>query len=371
MEISKSKTYTKQTILNYITGNDTDYEIDILESNPHFMYEVLKITKDPKMLYFCNEILFNDPIFIQNVMTLFKKDKLLCIKLAASYIKKYQLYFDNETTNVAILAEEINDGDFEEEFLPIAQYLMTISNEYMIGGYIQQGKNFKFSSVLTDFRDEPIIKQYFAKKFLNEFYETLFQPSMEAYFKSKYRTPNVIKKTGIKDTLILIIKSYDEYLGNYILANLHLITKKIKELELVVKQWEVEIQENDELIYEFILDFYNQNPEITLDELLNFAADKFNIPRLQYYTLEYINDDLLENGYDKIDLNDEEDDESYNNIVSLFNITKEKILSDFKEKFSLFLCYESESNEIYNRNIHSNARTYKKVVNFSDFNHDI
>lgn len=370
METSKSKTYTKQTILDYITGNDTGYEIDILESNPHFMYEVLKKTKDPKMLRFCNEILFNDPIFIQSIITLFKKDKLLCIKLAASYIKKYQLYFDNETTNVAILAEEINDGDIEEEYLPIAQYLMTISNEYMIGGYIQQGKNFKFSSVLTDFRDEPIIKQYFAKKFLNELYETLFQPSMESYFKSKYRTPNIIKKTGIKDTLILIIKSYDEYLGNYVLANINLISKKIKELELIVKQWEDDLLENDQFIYEFILDFYNENPEITLDELLNFAADKFNIPRLKSYTLEYINDGLLENGYDKIDLEDEEDDESYNNIVQFFNTTKEKILNDFKEQFSSFLCYESKSNEIYNNN-KAKIRIYKKVVNFNDYKQDI
>ena len=371
MEISKSNTYTKQTILDYITGNDKDYKIDILESNPHFMYEVLKRTKDPKMLRFCNEILFDDPIFIQSVMTLFKKDKLFCIKLATSYIKKYQFYFDNETTNVAILAEEINDGDFEEEFLPIAQYLMTITNEYMIGGYVQQGKNFKFSSVLTDYRDEPIIKQYFAKKFLNELYEKIFQPSMESYFKSKYRTPNVIKKTGIKDSLILTIQSYDEYLGNYVLANLHLISKKIKELELIVKQWEEEIQENDQLIYEFILDFYNNNPEITLDELLNYAADKFNIPRLKYYTLDYINDDLLENGYDKINLDDEEEDESYNNIVSFFNTAKEKILSDFKEQFSLFLCYESETNEIYNRNKNNKVRTYKKVVNLSDYKQDI
>ena len=335
--------YNKKTILDYVCGNDLEFNDNELEDNYNFMLDVLKFTRDNKILKLCSARLLNDANFIYNVMQIFRSNKVFCIKLANHFILNNPFNYDINVINVALLASDINNNSYEDELEPVYLYLDNVYDTIKTRPEKMMKKvsdfKFNFGLVQNNFSNNYLFIEFMASNMLKELYYNLTDNNLEYYVKSRYNSPRYIESMGVVQYILNVIRAYDEDLAGYVEFHQGLIKNKIIELTNIIKEWKIQIYDIEDEIYKLILNYSEEHPEVGLDVYIKYIANSLNMNSLLDYTSESINDNLVLNGYETIEFNNKyiyEADDTYKNIL-LGNLKKEILVymnnhSLFKEK---------------------------------------
>ena len=172
--------FDKKLIYNYVMGEDIEnYSIEQLENDVNFMKQVIEFTNDKNMYNLCGEKVKNDIEFIKYLIKKFKKDSMFIISIAEEYIKNNQTEdFDDNCFELNILMSDIGKKKNEDEFIRFA-ISKTEFQEYTLS-QIETVKEklpkedfeLGFHIIQCMYYKNPIIIEYFAKKFINQiFYE--------------------------------------------------------------------------------------------------------------------------------------------------------------------------------------------------------
>ena len=346
--------YNKKTILDYISGNDLEYDIELLEKDSNFMLDVLNHTKDKKIIQFCDQSLLNDPIFIYNLLDVFKEDRLFCIKLASNFIKKHKNY-NVETINVALKAQEINNDIYnqeEEELFDLSLYLQVAYIEFkiMLENKMKDenlGNTMNFGIILCNFPQDDLFKKFIAKNMINDIFNSL-EKSFELYIKSGYSSPNYIDNIGSEQFILDLIRGHDEDLADYTEFHLDIIYNKIITLDFIINEWKKEINNYEDEISEIIEAFYEQHNEVFLDDYIKYISKELNLPGLLENTFESMNENLIISGYEPIDYSDMTTSE-------VDEITKKRLFNKLKKGILLYI-----------QNNKKNKQSVEKITNIQN-----
>ena len=358
--------YNKQTILDYISGNETNCDIEKLENDSNFMLDVLELTKDKKILNLCDNRLLNDSEFIFNVLDIFKDDKLFCINLATDFVKKNKEIYDVDIINVALKAESINNDTYSDEFVFLSLYLQLAYIEFKMNIESQMkneglGSKLTYDIILINYPNEVLFKRFIARYMIRDIFDEI-DTSLEYYVKSQYNTPEYIKAIGSRQYVLNIIAGYDKELADYTQFNLTLINNKIAIIDSIINDWEKEINCYEEDIYQITEAFWEFNNEISLDTYLKYIAKELNIPSLLDRTFESMNEVLIEEGYEALDICEINRD-------TADEITKNKLLNKLKKGVLMYIKNNKES--VFNKEKINTKKRTKKIVKFETKQRDI
>ncbi len=364
--------YSKQLVLNYINGNDIDIDIELLEKDYNFMLDVLKLTRDKKIINFCDDELLNDGKFIFEVLDIFKEDRLFCIQLESQFIKYNGASYDIDTINVALKAQDINNDRYLEEFTSLSLYLKVayLTIKISIEKQIKDediDMDFNYGIILSNYPYDELFKKFIAINMIQDIFSSL--GSLEYYIKSYYKTPDYIYNIGSKQFIIDLLRGHDKDLADYTEFHIELINNKIFQLDSIINDWKQEINNYEDEIYEIISLFWEQNNEIDLDDYIRYIAKELNLPNLLENTTEAINESLIDMGYDPMinyKLIDEEIEEEFYEEID--DITKEKLFNKLKKGVLIYL--ENNKRNMYNE-INNQNKSNTKILKFQKKNKDI
>ena len=357
--------YSKRTVLNYISGNDTDIDIELLEKDYNFMLDTLKFSKDKKILKLCDQSLLNDGRFIYEVLDIFKNDRLFCIELATKYITYNGASYDIDSINVALKAQDINNDRYLVEFTSILLYLkmayitIKLTTQKQIDDE-QLPTSFNYGIILSNYPNDELFKRFMADNMVKDIFSSL-NTSLEYYVKSGYNTPNYIENIGSRQFLLDLIRGHDEDLADYVEFNDYLISSKISLLDSIIYDWKKEINNYEDEICDIIQLYSEQHNELCEDTYLKYIAKELNMPNLLDHTFEAMNEDLIELGYKSIDFSDLADE-------PIDEITKEKLLSKLKKGILLYLANNKKN--LYNE-VNNQKKLENKIIKFNRNRKDI
>ncbi len=354
--------YCSEDVLKYINGNELNCDPEVYEKNAKFMLDVLRLTKDKKMIQFCDESLFKDCDFLYELMDIFKDDKLLCIKLSNEYILKNSCKYNIDVLNIALKAQEINHDRYIDEY--------RLTGMYLNGGYyvlkdhikkqlkkekIEMNFCFKVIQFLHPY-NEPF-KRYMAKHMIDELFENI--ENLEYYVKSGYASSNYIENIGITQYILDLIRGKDEDLADYAEFHQELLFNKVNELNKIMIEWKEEEAEIEEEVYEIITGFCEQYTDISMDTCLKYIAKELNMPTLLEHTFESMNEHLIELGYEEIDISDVTTD-----FVDEFE--KQRLLNKLKNGIRLYIINNKHPKSYEKITIIDNLRLLKKIKKKQD-----
>ena len=215
-------------IRDYVEGNDIE-NIEELEDNPIFMMNVIRYTKDKKMIQFCSDKVKNDYEFIKFVVNFFKNDLDFVCKIADEFLDKNQ----DETSFI-----ELN----------IIMQRLTSKTEYckkyaITTNIIFETKLFKsqltlslnkldllsegFIVIFDDYNYNKLILDFFAEQYI---YYILEKISVEKKLHKNFKSFEELKQYGINKYIIELIGQYDEFLADYLSQNLECLNVLNKKL---------------------------------------------------------------------------------------------------------------------------------------------
>lgn len=67
-------------VSDYINGEDLNCDVEVLENNPDFMLEVLRLSMDTKMYELCSDTVKNNFNFVVGIINLFSDDNFEFVK---------------------------------------------------------------------------------------------------------------------------------------------------------------------------------------------------------------------------------------------------------------------------------------------------
>ena len=296
--------YSKRLIYNYIIGNDID-NIEKLESDNSFLFEVLKLSKDISYYNYL-DITYRRSYEVLKYMLLNFKDKLETYKNDVDYLLKTLDKESIEYKEITILISEICKNKLNDyKILRAGFYTL---DKIEIGAIQNSDKRLEeeiglgFEVILSKYESSSIILDYYAKSFL---YEIFYQnKNFEELIHQNARNKDKINKVGNSDFLLDYIGSLDFYLKEYLKEHIYLLNKIIKDLDLVKTNWDNYINRiNDQkvaIVYQEVNRFVEEyrgkfyfDPFSVLDEIIR----KYNLENI--FELEEIIDNkaLKENEY--------------------------------------------------------------------------
>ena len=349
--------YSSEDVLKYINGNELKYNPEVYEKNAKFMLEVLRLTKDKKMLQFCEESLFKDSEFLYEVMDIFKDNKLLCIKLSNEFILKNSGKYTIDVFNVALKAQEINNDRYIDEYRLTGIYLNCgyyVLKDHIIKQLDKENidMDFCFQVIQTLHPYNEPFKRYMAKHMIDELFDEI--DNLEYYVKSRFSDTSYIENIGIVQYIIDIIRGTDQDLSDYAEFHQELLFNRINELNKIMIEWKEEEEEIEDEVYEIIDGFCEQYTDISLDTCLKYISKELNMPTLLDHTFESMNEHLLEMGYEELDIGDVTTD-----LVD--DIEKQRLLNKLKKGILLYIQNNKHHKEYEKVTTISNIRKLKKA----------
>lgn len=255
------KFFDKKIIINdylvksYVNKEDIlDYEIDDLEDDYEFMIRVMEYTKDKNMYKLCSENVKNtyevvvfmldnfssDIKFIMDVVSNYLENERDKIKYLEILIRVCNLYKDDDIYCLECkkqLEEEYKA--FNVNIGYIKDY-STSDNSYLIE------KGFYF--VLEMYKDNKIITNYFASRFISDYFNNF---DMEREIHRVFKTYQELEAFGINKYLISLLNNYDTKLSDYVISNIYLLDEIRKKVDKIKDNWY-----DASAFYKRILTFY-------------------------------------------------------------------------------------------------------------------
>lgn len=244
------KKYDVNTIIAYVNGDDTPgFEIEELENNYLFMFEVILYTNDKKMYNFCSDEVKCNFNFVKLLIKRYGSDIKFICDVADYFVENYQGDDkDNEIFEIALMIYnklKTQKDKYEEKWI---QYNMLVKGFYNIEmmnleyskSYLGEelasfiGKSFIF--VLDDYSGSKLVLDYFAENLLDEILNEDVN-DLERLLHEQFPTYADFKKYGEYKYLVELICKYDEALGNYISTDKKLLDNLRKQLKSIEKKW--------------------------------------------------------------------------------------------------------------------------------------
>jgi len=346
--------YSKQTILDYIAGNDIPEElVEKLEDNEQFMMEVINLTKDKNMYHYCSSKLKNDFEFVKFLIRTFSTDDAFIKQVLDTYIENHQDEEDkiNKLELSIILRDIYRKNQNEEGYLNHQLYLTTIYtselmninfalNDRLIQDILDE-LDLGFIFVKDIYGESEIVVDFFAEEFLRSIIydkDENFEEATHVHFKDF----NSIEEMGYMNYIIEYVSRRDSYLAEYLSTKPEIINSITKEqLEFIKSNWNTYLrrinQEKVSIVLEKLEEYEKNGPGIDLEyrEVLRKIVTELGLNELFEQNSDLYEDveDMLEEDCDFID--------DGNKSSILFDILEEldisKLNNDFdEEEYSLF-----------------------------------
>lgn len=249
--------YTLKDIEAYYNGNDIAYDIDEIENDPIFIYELIKYLIDVKKdlneaknyyeEYFLN-IIKGDYKCVTLLIDAFKGNKDFIYKIGQNY---FQTNPTNTTQNFEIaikLADAFNnyrDQYRGMEFFTMRQALYT-QEKMEIGAAINHDKQNNYGQgfclINEEYRNNPTILTFIAENMVRDI---LISINLEDLLHSQFKNPDFDNK--LNTFLLTFISKYDKYLADYIMPK---VTKGFfdflkHDIHLIQNNWQNYINQNN------------------------------------------------------------------------------------------------------------------------------
>lgn len=271
-------------VIDYINGEDIE-NIDALENNPQFMLKVIKRSKDKNMYNLCSDNVKKDYNFVKKLIKLKQHDIEFVNEVATFYLENVNDDINN--FELCILISNII-GKHEDYILSrYYEYVYKKTNDELISinkivNLNEQNKlNYQkgFIFIMNRYGNSTIIKNYYAKIFLNEIFYKNQKYTFEALVHQNANSADEIKKSGISSFFINYIENIDTYLKNYLITNIELLNDVKKDLYQVFENWEkyeIALNKRRILIINQELETYlkKENINIKKDELIGYVISK-------------------------------------------------------------------------------------------------
>ena len=286
--------YDIKLILDYINGNDIDYDIDYLENDSIFMKQVINYTNDKNMYRFCSDELKQNYDFIKFLVLKFNKDLDFISSLANSYLKKANEDDINSKELIILisnlLGNKYNEKYFDFKVKATGIYLDEITiiqlclNQLDVELYKQEC-GMGFLILLERFASSKIITDFFAEKLVKDIFYENSNYNIEQIVHSQIKNKSVLEKQGINSFIINYINKYDSFLASYISANINLIANVKKDIEKIIKNWSCYMDRLNQrrlyIVYQELNDYLVDNHiGLDVDEIIDYVLIKLNDPVL-------------------------------------------------------------------------------------------
>lgn len=284
--------FSKKLIVDYVNGNDIDnYDIDELENDYRFMIEVIKYTKDKSMYNLCSLEVKNNYEFVKFMIDFFKDDKRFVSGIVDGYLGKIPKD-DIRRCELLVMLDDIisyddeidmdlkysiqRDGFYESKRVEVAFILQSLDNG-------KSDKDLGFYYILDEYVSSKIITDYFAKRMVKEiFYSNDLK--FEEFIHSQFKDCRDIEKIGINNYIVKYVSGLDSDLGDYIHANIGLVSDVKKELERVISNWDNYVdrvsREKIDIFYEEVASIvkkYDNMVGFSYDEAINYVMNKLGL----------------------------------------------------------------------------------------------
>lgn len=322
----------KKLIRDYINGNDIDIDIELLENDLDFMIAVIDYSDDKNLYKLCGDDIKYNFEMIKFLIEKFHDDSEFIIDTVIDFLDNYdhvnwyqqynEDYFD-ENNNIEELEVLISIDKYLEEKIDdrILEIKIRLKNEFtkfrvIIEGIIlskskdfskiEVGKGFTFIEIL--FPNSYLVKDYYAKSIIDEIIKESDGNSYEE------RIHNLIaskeKPESALIVLINFVKKYDIELSNYIIARQEVFAKHIREINIIINNWDnYNNRILDEKIFDIldiISDYYHKYGHLLnmdeFDTIKYFAAllkleERFKALDPICFECESLDDELKGNTY--------------------------------------------------------------------------
>lgn len=242
-------------VKSYVNGEDIlDYEIDDLEDNYEFMIKVMKYTKDKNMFELCSEDVKNTYEVVVFILNNFSNDIDFVMDVVSNYL-------DNERDKVKyleVLIRVCNLYGYDNNVC--LEYSNQLNREYKtfntninyIKDYLTEGNSYLiengFYFVLEMYKDNKIIANYFASRFISEYFTNI---DLEIEVHKSFETYNELEVFGINKYLIKLLNNYDTKLADYVISNIYLLDMVREDVDKMKDNWY-----NAKSFYKRVLTFY-------------------------------------------------------------------------------------------------------------------
>lgn len=287
----------KKLILDYVNGDDTSVDVDILENDLDFMIAAIDYSSDVNLYKLCGDDIKYDYEMIKFLIKRFHDNHEFIIETTLDYLDNcdhanwYKGYMGNnfndddvEELEVLITIDKYLPQELDPRILEIKVRLKTAFSLFRIDLEVVKQKHPEedldalvgdgFEMVELIYPTSYIVKDYFAKSFLDELFNDEEEP-LESKI-HKLSTNKTVPDSSLS-ILIDLVKRKDMELANYIIARQDVFKDYLNRITSIKSNWEnYETKILDEKIYsilDVIHNYYFENEHrLTMDE---FDAIKY------------------------------------------------------------------------------------------------
>ena len=218
------RAYDLKLVYDYIWGNDiTDYDIEELEDDPHFMIQVLEKTQDKRIYELCSNNVKTNYTFVRRMIELFGSDLDFLSDVANVYLNSLSeaekglgsSYAELNIIMSDLLGRTVNDfalramAFYETERARSLACVDALKSDVV---EISSKKGFIFTA--TQYEDSDIIVDFVAKRMINA---ALYagDNNLEYLIHKKFKSIDEFIAYGEVNFLHDCISDFDQFLGMY------------------------------------------------------------------------------------------------------------------------------------------------------------
>lgn len=356
-------------VRDYIEGEDIDYDVEELENNPRFMFNVLRLSRDPNMYSLCSDNVKSNYGFVLGVIDYFSDfDFDFVKKVAGNYLDSLKLCkreteeTDEEFLNrIRRMEIDILVSSKKEEVnrFTVSRVLMASREESVMESL---SNNFKKSGEMDDFglgflliidkyASSKIITDFFADRLLRKIFYCDEDDSFEEMIHRNCTDPNLVMEKGVNNFLLDIIGRKDTYLLAYLQNDMSLLNGIKNELGLVFDNWDKymdKLNRKRTMLFEDVISSYlavdDRYSVVSGDALVKYATD----------TLQ-LRDVFLEH------------DVMYDDTADITEFDNDDAVVKKSKKFALDFCKTLFETNVINDSFSRGNVGKSNVVNISDY----
>lgn len=280
--------YSSKLVYKYINGEDIDeYTIDELENDVSFMIEVLKLSKDKKMYELCSYNVKKDFEFINFLIEYFKNDQDFIIKISKEFIFDEKNNDEERIELMIKLNKLIKDKEkkFEINVLLSSYYeldrvtIESIKNNIKSDRILLNDIGKGFFIIQDKYNNNEYILNYYAKRFIYDLFEN--DINLKEYLHIKYNSFEKLESFGINKFFIMLIGTYDKFLGDYIGNHIEILDEIKKDLNRIKSDWDSFIKRNNENRWNLLLERLKSYIEMNQNDI-SFIFETFYLNCTNY-----------------------------------------------------------------------------------------
>lgn len=302
--------YNTKLIIDYISGNDIDYDIEKLEDDYEFMLLVINYSNDINMYEFCSNNVKGNYNFVRFLMNKFNDNIDFICRIIDEFIEYNRDKL--ERLEILILVTNIlnkdNDNYIRYKSILEGMYLMDKlniiafkkqSNIDIVKEVIEYG----FWIIIDDYSNSELVMNYYAINFVYDLIDD-YEINIESDIHNKYKNYKELESYGINNYLLELIFKYDTNLYSYISTHIELLNDLKKEINKIKNRWTTYEERKERNNYRDII--YLVHEYYTEHNLENY----FSEATILYYIAHELGIDKKLSRYDHLE------DEEYQEIIS-------------------------------------------------------